>query len=136
MDPNFELVHERIALVYLAQGREEEAWKEIQFLGDCRKEASDCRRFWTAYLPKRDPAAAREALLWLEDESKIRRIPLSVFVQAHARQGNYGRALDWLEQMLENHEVWLITLKVNPLFDPLRTQPRFQRVLQKLNLTE
>jgi serine/threonine-protein kinase len=133
-DPNFELVHERIALIKLAQGREEEAWQKIQRLTDCREEASDCRRFWTASLPTRDPAAARAALLWIEGESKKRRIPPSVLVRAHARQGNYSRALDWLDYMVENHEVWLITSKVNPLFDPLRTQPRFERVLQKLNL--
>ena len=36
--------------------------------------------------------------------------------------------------MLEKHEVSLITIAVNPLFDPLRTEPRFVKVLETLNL--
>ncbi len=134
LDPTFELARERIAFTLLVQGREEEAWEEIQSLDACREESGDCRRAWTAYLFQRDPTAARQALSWLENEAKTRRIPPWVLMLAHARQGEYDRSLDWLEYMLEKHEVWLITLKVNPLFDPLRTQPRFQKVLERLRL--
>lgn len=133
-DPASELVHERIAAVYLVQGREEEAWSEIQSLGDCRLGATDCRRIWTAYLPRRGARAARRALQRLEAEAARRHIPPSVLVIAHARQGEYDRALDWLEYMLAHHEVMLITAKVNPLFDPLRFHPRFKKVLEELHL--
>ena len=77
---------------------------------------------------------ARAALLSLESESGRRRIPPFVLIQANARQGRVGRALDWLEYMLEKHEVSLITIAVNPLFDPLRSEPRFVRVLETLKL--
>ncbi len=134
LDPAFELAHERMAFTYMTQGREDEAWKETQFLHACRDEASDCRQIWTAYLPKRNPRAARQALRWLEAEAKTRRLPLAALVFANARQGYSAHALDWLERMSEQHEVWLITAKVNPLFDPLRSEPRFQNILQALHL--
>ena len=134
LDPSFELAHERIAFTYMVQGREQEAWKETQFLPACREETSDCRRIWTAYLPRRNPQAAREALRWLETEAGKRRIPPAALVFAYTRQGKPVRALDWLEYMLDRHEVWLITAKVNPLFDPLRAQPRFQELLRRLRL--
>ncbi len=134
LDPSFELAHERMAFTYMVQGREEEAWKEAQFLRACQEATSDCRQIWTAYLPRRNPQAARQALRRLETEAKRRRIPPAAFVFAYARHGEPGRALDWLEYMLDKHEVWLITAKVNPLFDPLRSQPRFQKLLQGLRL--
>ena len=36
--------------------------------------------------------------------------------------------------MPEKHEVWLITIAVNPLFDSLRAEPRFRKVLETLKL--
>ncbi len=134
LDPAFELAHERIATIRMVQGREDDAWKEAQFLHGCREGSGDCREIWTAWLPGRNPAAAREALLRLEAESRRRRIPPAALVVAHARQGEPERALDWLEYMLEKHEVSLITAKVNPLFDPLRRHPRFQEILRRLHL--
>jgi len=134
LDPSFEMAHERMAYTYLVQGREEDAWREVELMGSCREEASDCRRIWTAWLPRRDARAAREALLWLEAEAKKRRVPPSALVVAHARQGNHDRAMEWMESMLDKHEVWLITAKVNPMFDPLRGEARFQSVLDRLHL--
>ena len=133
-DPQFDLVHDRIALIDMIQGRDDEAWRRIQRIESCRQLSSDCHRFWTAYLPGRDAAAARAALLALEKESSRRRIPPFTLILANARQGRHGRALDWLEYMLEKHEVSLITIAVNPLFDSLRSEPRFGRVLETLKL--
>lgn len=133
-DPGFDVVHDRIARIEMMQGHENAAWQRIQRIESCRDPASDCYRFWTAYLAGRNPALARAALLSLESESSRRRIPPFVLIQANARQGRLGRALDWLEYMLEKHEVSLITIAVNPLFDPLRSEPRFVRVLETLKL--
>ncbi len=133
-DPAFDLVHDRIALIDMMEGREDEAWQRIQRIESCRQPSSDCHRFWSAYLPARNAAAARTALAWLEREAARRRIPPFTLILANARQGRLGRALDWLEYMLEKHEVSLITIAVNPLFDPLRPEPRFTRVLEKLKL--
>jgi hypothetical protein len=36
--------------------------------------------------------------------------------------------------MQQKHEVSLITIAVNPLFDPLRAEPRFAKVLETLKL--
>jgi serine/threonine-protein kinase len=134
VDPGFDLAQERIALVHLARGRADDAWRAIQNVPGCRDASSDCYRVWTAYLPERDPAAARAALRWMEAEARTRPIPEFGLVYANARQGHAARALDWLEDMVATHAVQLITCKVNPLYDPLRAEPRFQRVLQTLDL--
>ncbi|HJZ10775.1 MAG TPA: hypothetical protein VJ521_01410, partial [Acidobacteriota bacterium] len=43
-------------------------------------------------------------------------------------------AFEWLEKALEVHEDSLITLKVNPRFDSLRSDPRFQDLVRRVGL--
>ena len=135
-NPGVDVVHNRIALALLAQGREEEAWSAVQRFADCREETSDCRRVWTALLAKRDPAAARRALRWMEAEASSRLIAPTTLAHAYVRQGDYDRAVDWLERHLDWHDAWMITVKVSPMFEPLRRHPRFVGLLRKLNLAE
>ena len=42
-------------------------------------------------------------------------------------------ALEWLQKGAENKDVELAWLKVSPLFDPLRSDPRFTRLLEQVN---
>ncbi|MCC6368268.1 MAG: winged helix-turn-helix domain-containing protein [Bryobacterales bacterium] len=133
-DPSFALARERRALIFLLQGRDEDAWQEAMTLPDCAGEASTCRLMWTAWLPSRNPSAARVALERLEADAKAGRIPHYAVLFGCVRQSRTDCALDWLEQMRRIHGVWLITAKVNPLFDPLRNQPRMRAVLTQLHL--
>ena len=132
--PSFELAHERLAFTYLAQGRDADAWREALRLPGCAAEDGDCRRMWTAWLPGRDPRAAAVALAELESGATAGSVPPYAVVYGHIRQGHPDTALEWLERMEREHGVWLITAKVNPLFDPLRGHPRFRAVLGRLHL--
>ena len=133
-NPASAVPRERVAFTYLIQGREEDAWREAMKLPDCASESSDCRRVWTAWLPRRNPRAAAEALTALEAGARAGRVPEYAVMFANLRQNHIDRALDWMERMSETHGAWLITAKVNPMFDPLRNQPRAKAVLSKLNL--
>jgi hypothetical protein len=37
---------------------------------------------------------------------------------------------------VREHDVFVIDFKVDPLLDPLRSEPRFQAVMRKLNFPE
>ena len=43
-------------------------------------------------------------------------------------------ALDWLERAFEEREDALTSIKVNPRLDPLRSNPRFERLVQRMAL--
>lgn len=133
-NPGVDLVHNRIAITLLAQGRDEEAWAAVQRFADCREELSECRRVWTALLPSRDPAAARRALRWLESQAGTRLIAPTTLAHAYVRHGEYDRAIDWLEGHLDWQDAWMITVKVSPMFEALHGRPRFDVLLRKLNL--
>jgi tetratricopeptide (TPR) repeat protein len=48
--------------------------------------------------------------------------------------GDYERTLDWLETAFEVRDPNLLYLGVSPLWDPLRSDPRFQNLLLRMNL--
>jgi adenylate cyclase len=43
------------------------------------------------------------------------------------------KAMDWLEKAYEEGSIWLGWLKVDPVYDPLRSNPRFLVLYKKLN---
>ena len=52
----------------------------------------------------------------------------------HLGLGEKDKALDWLERCYEEQDGYCWGLKVFPMFDPLRTEPRFQALLKKAGL--
>ncbi len=52
----------------------------------------------------------------------------------YARAGKNQEALDWLEKAYEAHDGNTPYLSVDPIFDGLRADPRFQDILRRMNL--
>jgi len=50
----------------------------------------------------------------------------------HLGLGNNSRALDWAERAFEERRGWLAYLTVNPLVDPLRGEPRFEALVERM----
>jgi hypothetical protein len=48
--------------------------------------------------------------------------------------GDKDSALQWLEKAYENHDAGLMWLKVDPVFDDLRSDPRFLDLLVRVRL--
>lgn len=59
--------------------------------------------------------------------------PLPV-AQAFAAIGNAEEAFRWLERALEGNHGWLMFLRVEPAYDPLRSDPRFAAWVQRMRL--
>ncbi len=54
------------------------------------------------------------------------------YSEVYAQWGDTGRALDWLETAMRQQDPYLEYVKMNPLFDPLRKEPRFQAIEREL----
>ena len=46
------------------------------------------------------------------------------------------KAFELLEKAYEDHDVGMLWLKVEPLFDPLRSDPRWQEMLDKVGFPD
>jgi serine/threonine-protein kinase len=75
---------------------------------------------------------AREMLERLAGMARTGYVPSTSFAIVHLGLGELDRALDWLEKGLAVHDPPLCSLNVHPVYDPLRGEPRFQRLLAAL----
>lgn len=79
----------------------------------------------------------RDALRLLDELSRRRQteyVPAAAFVFAYLGLGNYDQAFVWLEQAYKEQSYALQTLRVLPLFDPIRSDPRFIDLLHRVGL--
>ena len=58
------------------------------------------------------------------------------YADIYAQWGDTARALDWLETAMRNRDPYLAYTKINPFFDPLRKEPRFQAVMRDLRFPD
>ncbi len=59
-----------------------------------------------------------------------------VIADAYAGQGDKDQALGWLDKAYAQHSTELVSLKVAPGYDPLRSDPRFQDLLRRVGLAQ
>jgi len=52
----------------------------------------------------------------------------------YAGLGEKDEAFAWLEKSLEAHDKGLAYLKIDPCLDPLRSDPRFDRLVRRVGL--
>ena len=120
--------------IYTAMGRYEDAIAELL----SRRVASPGTNWVLGYtygLAGR-PEEAHGVLNFLLERSTEQFIWPEIIAFVYAGLGEKDRAFEWLEKSFEGREFWLTTLQVNPLFDPLRSDPRFQDLLRRMNFPE
>jgi len=61
-------------------------------------------------------------------------VPGPAIALVYTGLGDTDRALQWLERGFEQRDRWMVFLKVEPRFDPLRTDPRFADLLRRMRL--
>ncbi|PYK85374.1 MAG: hypothetical protein DMF47_10460 [Verrucomicrobia bacterium] len=79
---------------------------------------------------------ARRELEKLEKLSRHEQLDPVTLLWAHLGVGDKEEALADLEKAYSEHFGVLTTLKVEPAFDPLRSDPRFQDLLRRVGLAQ
>ena len=70
----------------------------------------------------------------LEAMAQSRWVPASCFAILHLGLGDHSTALTYLEAATDARELAVTALRVHPLYDPLRAEPRFERLLARIGL--
>jgi hypothetical protein len=66
--------------------------------------------------------------------AKIRYVSPYFMACAWMGLGDSGQALAYLERTFEEHSAWMAHLKVDPVFDGLRSDAKFANLLQRVGL--
>lgn len=91
---------------------------------------------WLAYIYGRsgDQENARRTLDQLQLISRGQQVDPAVFVLCYIGIDDKDHAFYWLDRSMAARSPTLNSIKVNPMFDPLRGDPRFAEVLRKMRL--
>jgi TolB-like protein/class 3 adenylate cyclase/tetratricopeptide (TPR) repeat protein len=137
IDPNNALTQHFIAYVLLKTGRTAEAvghiLRALELAGAFNHEQlADLQHAFetggaTAFFRKQAQYAQK-----LNERGKYRS-PLLIGL-AYTAAGDREEALGWLEKAVNERAPWLPELKLEPTYDPLRSDPRFLALLKRVGL--
>jgi len=137
VDDAYAPVHTRLGLAYEQQGDTQDAVLSFLRAGGLSPVGPER----TSALRRAFNSQGRDAF-WLEHlsqltrESRGRYVPKTSIAAAQVRLGRNDQALDTLAKAIEERDPGLIELKVEPVFDPLRSNPKFDALLRRLGLTQ
>jgi TolB-like protein/DNA-binding winged helix-turn-helix (wHTH) protein/tetratricopeptide (TPR) repeat protein len=137
MDPQFAKAHETLGLVYLRTGMYKDAIRECQAAEHYgRYRLSGLLGY--AYARAGNRKEALQALSELQRTEEKSRSGAASYDLAILEMGlgNRDKAIAWLQREYKEHnDDGLLLLKCDPLFAPLRSDPRFLDLLRRIKLS-
>jgi tetratricopeptide (TPR) repeat protein len=133
MDPRFFLAHYYLGAALQFRSHLTEAISEYQEAFDLNNDLYALAMLGQAYARSGQTGEARKVLARLNEEAKSRYVAPYALALVFLGLGDKERALDELERAYQTGDTnYLFIIKVDPLLDDLRGQPRFQALLQKV----
>jgi TolB-like protein/Tfp pilus assembly protein PilF len=134
LDPDFLPAHDNLkwALIMAGKGREacDAFLKVVELEGNSRESLVTLRQLCA---DDGVEGVLREALSAPEERvQRPQESPYDIAID-YATLGEIQPALDWLERAYEERETDMLSLGVDPRLDPLRSEPRFQVILDRLS---
>ena len=135
LDPNFAAAHGALGRALLEKGSHPEALAEFQKALDLSEGNSNelaALGYAQAVTGQREPALrVLEELKQRSQQTYVQPVWLAVIYGA---VGEKDQAFQWLEKGYEDRSGWLAYLKVDPMFKPLRSEPRFADLARRIGL--
>jgi TolB-like protein/Flp pilus assembly protein TadD len=137
MDSNFAFVHLQLGQAYLQNSMYK------QGIAECEKELLVSPRhpyalsgLGYAYAVAGRSAEAQKLLDQLNAVSEQKYVPAISRVGVYVGLGDKEKAFEWLGKAYEDRSIGstFVTIKMDPIYDPLRSDQRFQDVLRRMNL--
>jgi TolB-like protein/DNA-binding winged helix-turn-helix (wHTH) protein/Tfp pilus assembly protein PilF len=133
MEPNFPRAH-LLVFAYVQKGLFADALADIEKW----RRNDDAPGIWSiqAYVYGRSgkQAEARRALEKLQQLNRRQQMDPAAIALAYVGMDNKDDAFAWLQKAYSEHSNALTALKVDPIYDPLRRDPRFQELLRRVGL--
>jgi serine/threonine protein kinase/TolB-like protein len=140
-NPTFPIVHVHLAIAYWGQHKYPEMIQEFktaaQLSGD-KNYIEDSAARDAAYRTGGWPAALRKGIEMLLARRKAKTDYVSAYQIAalYADLGEKDHAFEWLNTAYQEHDVFLIALRTDFLFDSLRSDPRYAELVRKMGFPQ
>ncbi|HET6576761.1 MAG TPA: protein kinase [Gemmatimonadales bacterium] len=136
MNPTAEENHRLLGLAYLQSGQWDEAAAAFrEAIAISHSPALAVAGLGAVAAGRGRLDEARAALAQLERSASEEYVSPVAFVMMHAALGSSDAAFAWLDRAYEERRGWLAYLNVEPMLDPLRGDPRFRKLLERMRLT-
>jgi eukaryotic-like serine/threonine-protein kinase len=135
LDPNFALTHQALGRAYLLKGMREDALAALRLAAALSSDSvAMCAALAHALAETGSVVEARKILADLIERSRRSYVSPTNIAVVYAGLGENDEAMECLEKALAEHNAGLMMLKVHPVFDPLRSDPRYQDLLRRIGL--
>jgi len=129
ISPTYSYSHRQLGRIQLLRGQPEAALEEMQ--AEPRRKDMGLA---LAYHSLGRKAESDAALARLHAQSQTAGAFSVAFV--HAYRNEIPQAFEWLDKAVTRGEVSVMSLETEPVFEPLRSDPRYQTLLQRLNFQD
>ena len=135
-DPHYFLLRFWLGLAYQMEARYPEATRELETAVDlCGRGVSwVVGALGSAYAAAGNRAKAMGILQELQDRAERETIDFSSFAAIYASLGDVENALTYLEKACDARGMSGVMVNMDPRYAGLRSEPRFQSILQRMNL--
>jgi TolB-like protein/DNA-binding winged helix-turn-helix (wHTH) protein/Tfp pilus assembly protein PilF len=135
MEPNFPRAH-LLVFAYVQKGLFADALADIEKW----RRVDDAPGSWAieAYVFGRSGrrVEALRALEKLQQSNRRQQMDPASIALAYVGIDNKDEAFAWLQKAYSEHSNAITTLKVDPIYDPLRSDPRFQELLRRVGVAQ
>jgi serine/threonine-protein kinase len=135
LDPAFPFAHANLVLTHALRGSHDEALAAIDRASEAARHNPPVLA-WIgcaqALLGRADEA--RSVIVELRQMASRRYVLPYLFAEIHAALGEKDEAFAWLEKGIAARDPWMIFLKVDPVLESLRTDPRFAGLVRRVGL--
>ena len=137
MDPNFHMAYWGLGMAYDEKGEFSEAIAEFQKALSTPDGggAEMITRLGHVYATSGKKEEAQRLLAELEEMSARRYVSPMLMARIHTGLDEKERAFEFLERAFTERSPWMVYLKVDPVFDNLRSDPRFANLVRRMGLS-
>jgi eukaryotic-like serine/threonine-protein kinase len=131
-EPNLWLFHMHLAMTYEQQGRLSEAMAALEKARSLDDSTSITAMIARIHALSGREGDARKMLDELKEQSKQRWVSPYTISIIYLGLGEIDEAFAWLEKGYESRDEWMLGLKNDSRLDSLRSDPRFQNLMQRM----
>jgi TolB-like protein/Tfp pilus assembly protein PilF len=136
-DPNFVLLHYHLGRAYGEKGMYPQAISELEKARSLSgNHPAMLMGLGNMYGAAGRRAEAMQILQQFEGMAKTRYVPAVYFAGVYTGLGEKDKAFQWLHTAYQQRTDYLIYLNVEPMADPLRSDPRFKDLLRRIGLPQ